>query len=48
MQQIHPHMVKAVMLDDNTPVSAKAASSIVAHTPLFFVIFSLDVCYFPF
>ena len=41
MQQIHPHMVKAVMLDDNTPVSAKAASSIVAHTLLFFVIFFL-------
>ena len=41
MQQIHPHMVKAVMLDDNTPVSAKEASSIVAHTLLFFVIFFL-------
>ena len=41
MQQIHPHMVKAVMLDDNTPVSAKAASSIVSHTLLFFVIFFL-------
>lgn len=41
MQQIHPNMVKAVMLDENTPVSAKNASAIASHTILFFSIFLL-------
>ncbi len=41
IQQIHPRMVKAVMLDENTPVSAKTASSIATHTMLFFITFFL-------
>lgn len=39
LQQIHPNMVKAVMLDDHTPVSARLASSITTHTLLFFSVF---------
>ena len=41
LQQIHPNVVKAVMLDERTPVSAKMASSIASHTILFFTIFML-------
>lgn len=37
LRQIHPNMVKAVMLDDTTPVSSKVASSISMHTLLYFV-----------
>ena len=36
LRQVHPNIVKAVMLDDRTPVSAKVASAISIHTLLFF------------
>ena len=38
LKQIHPNIVKAVMLDDETPVDARSASAITMHTLLFFVI----------
>lgn len=38
LKQIHPNIVKAVMMDDKTPVSARSASAITMHTLLFFVI----------
>lgn len=38
LKQIHPNIVKAVMLDDETPVSAKSASAITMHTLLYFVV----------
>lgn len=41
LQQIHPNMVKAVMLDEQTPVTAKSAASITLHTLLFFIVFAL-------
>jgi len=36
LKQVHPNIVKAVMLDDKTPVSAKVASAISIHTLLYF------------
>ncbi len=36
LRQVHPNMVKAVMLDDKTPVSAKVASAISIHALLYF------------
>ena len=36
LKQIHPRMVKAVMLDDTKPVSAKTAAAVTTHTLLFF------------
>lgn len=39
LKQIHPNIVKAVMLDEDTPVPAKAAGAIVTHTLLFFGVF---------
>ncbi|MBS5334096.1 MAG: hypothetical protein DBY08_01255 [Clostridiales bacterium] len=41
LQQIHPNVVKAVMLDERTLVPARMASSIASHTILFFIIFIL-------
>ena len=37
LKQVHPNIVKAVMVDDRTPVSAKVASAISIHTLLYFV-----------
>ena len=36
LKQVHPNIVKAVMLNDKTPVSAKVASAISIHTLLYF------------
>lgn len=36
MKQIHPNVIKAVMLDDDTPVPAKTAGAIATYTILFF------------
>ena len=41
LKQIHPNIVKAVMLDDTTPVTAKSASTITMHTLLYFVVLAL-------
>ena len=41
LKQVHPNIVKAVMLDDRTPVSAKVASAISIHTLLYFAILLL-------
>lgn len=41
LKQIHPHIVKAVMLDDETPVSANSASIITMHTLLYFVVIGI-------
>ncbi len=41
LRQVHPNMVKAVMLDDKTPVSAKVASAISIHTLLYFAMLLL-------
>ena len=40
LQQIHPNIVRAVMMDGR-PVSARMASSITTHTMLFFGVFAL-------
>ena len=40
LQQIHPNMVRAVMMDGK-PVPARIASSITTHTMLFFGIFAM-------
>lgn len=41
LKQIHPNIVKAVMLNDDTPVDARSASAITMHTLLFFVIITI-------
>ena len=41
LKQIHPNIVKAVMLDDKTPVTAKSASAVTMHTLLYFVVLAL-------
>ncbi len=41
LKQIHPNMIRAVMLNEDTPVQAKNASAITMHTLLFFVVVGL-------
>ena len=41
LKQIQPNIVKAVMLDDKTPVTAKSASAVTMHTLLYFVVLAL-------
>lgn len=48
LQQIHPRMVKAVMLDDQTPVSSRTAAAITTHALLFFCVFILGCVFLSF
>lgn len=41
LKQIHPHIVKAVMMDDKNTVSAKSASVVTMHTLLYFVVIGI-------
>ncbi len=41
LKQIHPNVVKAVMLDEETPIPAKNASAVTMHTLLFFVVIGI-------
>lgn len=38
LKQIHPRMVKAIMLNDEQPVPARSAAAIATHTLLFFAV----------
>jgi trk system potassium uptake protein TrkH len=41
LKQIHPNIVKAIMLDENQPVSSKRVAAITAHTLTFFAVIVL-------